>query len=712
MEQVYEVWIEIQANKERILDKNEFRAAMEKCKNAGMTGIILSVKDTTGFVLYESSLAEHYSVFDADFAADVDYVKQCFAIIRDLGMKCYAAFDVFAEGNKKRRHPQMKGFKPGWECEVYGLDEDGQPVIRKSTDERNIQTVGSIDDFGEIFVNPGNEEVRSYELALLKEFAEKYRPDGIVLDRVRYVGLSTDFGESTKKAWEAYSGVTGENWPEDIYTIEQDENGRREIPGKYFGSFFEYRAAVVKSFIKSVREMIDATCPDVEFYDYTGSWYPLYYQVGANWASEQYESTEFPWCDGRCMAQTGYAEYVDRLLSGFYYSDIWMSEVEEKKLPAYWYSVEGSYEIASKVTKRKEGLVGSLFIEQYKEDPGRLQEAMSVCFAKTSGCMIFDLSYIADYDWWEYMKKVKVTQLEPTDCKELNEICKDTFREEYHMTEERIQKNLFGDLEFSWQESLKIVDSETGKILGFIGIKISKNAELYPDTAWISLFAVRKEEQKKGYGRMLLATVCENLKKQGIKMIYVGQDFNNFFPGIPDPDEEKESLFTKCGFTLNTEQHFDLEADITENALIENFDKTPFEKEFSVDTYRDDQTELLAFLEQEFPGRWVFEAKEAIANGKDPQSIVILWNQDKTEIVGYCMLSVDEKGYGGLGPIGIAKKIRGKHVGDFILNQSLQQLKQIGAVRVNIDWTILKDFYGQFGFKAERLYLAAYKRFE
>ena len=38
------------------------------------------------------------------------------------------------------------------------------------------------------------------------------------------------------------------------------------------------------------------------------------------------------------------------------------------------------------------------------------------------------------------------------------------------------------------------------------------------------------------------------------------------------------------------------------------------------------------------------------------------------------MLSVDDKGYGGLGPIGIAKKIRGKHVGDYILNQSLQQV--------------------------------------
>ena len=117
-------------------------------------------------------------------------------------------------------------------------------------------------------------------------------------------------------------------------------------------------------------------------------------------------------------------------------------------------------------------------------------------------------------------------------------------------------------------------------------------------------------------------------------------------------------------------------------------------------------------MEREFPGRWVFEAKEAIAEGKNPESIVILWNKDKTEIVGYCMISVDEKGYGGLGPIGIAKKIRGKHVGDYILNQSLQQLRKIGAVRVNIDWTILKEFYGQFGFKAERLYLAAYKDFK
>ncbi len=82
------------------------------------------------------------------------------------------------------------------------------------------------------------------------------------------------------------------------------------------------------------------------------------------------------------LHRQGYAELTDRILSGFYYSDIWMSEAKEKNLPAYWYSVEGSYEIAAKATEHKEGLVGSLFIEQYREHPERLQEAMSVCFAK------------------------------------------------------------------------------------------------------------------------------------------------------------------------------------------------------------------------------------------------------------------------------------------------------------------------------------------
>ena len=49
MEKRYDVWVEITANKEWILDAVKFEETMKKCRAVGMTGIILSVKDTTGF---------------------------------------------------------------------------------------------------------------------------------------------------------------------------------------------------------------------------------------------------------------------------------------------------------------------------------------------------------------------------------------------------------------------------------------------------------------------------------------------------------------------------------------------------------------------------------------------------------------------------------------------------------------------------------------
>ena len=96
------------------------------------------------------------------------------------------------------------------------------------------------------------------------------------------------------------------------------------------------------------------------------------------------------------------------------------------------------------------------------------------------------------------------------------------------------------------------------------------------------------------------------------------------------------------------------------------------------------------------------------------EEIVLLRSISENELVGYCILSSeknkagDKTGFGGLGPIGIAKKIRGNQVGNYILCQSLVKAGDVGVTRVNIDWTILKDFYGQFGFTAQRIYRAGY----
>ena len=398
----YFVWIEITANKKLILDKTLFSDAMEKCAECGIDSVVLSVKDTSGFVLYSSKHAPHYSKFDADFE-EKDYLSDCLSVVHEKGMKMYAAIDVFAEGNKKRKHPLMKGLThKGWMCEVYGLNENNEPVVQPVADEKPIKTVGSIDDFGEIFVNPANDEVAEYELSLIEEVMNSYDIDGIVLDRVRYVGLSSDFSALSINKWKKLSGIDGEVDLSDIYAL-KNKDGEIEVEyGKYFSSFNTFRAQMITNFIKKVRNAVDAANKKIDFIDYTGSWYPLYHLVAANWASPDHLETSYPATDPVEYAKTAYIRYVDRMMSGFYYEDVEIEEARKHNKPADWYSVEGSADIAYAVTRREKPILGSLFLDQYKENPEDIRRAVDMCFKKSDGCMLFDLCYLVHNDWWEY----------------------------------------------------------------------------------------------------------------------------------------------------------------------------------------------------------------------------------------------------------------------------------------------------------------------
>ena len=398
----YFVWVEITANRDLILKRERFAEVMERCEKCGIDSIILSVKDTSGFVLYPSQYADHYSKYDERFQ-EKDYLQQCLEVVHQKGMKLYASFDVFAEGNKKRRHPSMKGLvRKGWMCEVYGLNDEDQPVVQLSTDERPIQTMGSIDDFGEVFVNPANDEVVEYELRLIEEVMNNYQIDGIVLDRVRYVGLNSDFSQLTIDKWKQANDIVGNIDLADIYKLKKT-NGKLEIEyGKYFGSFNTFRAQMICDFIGKVRKLVDNARKKIEFLDYTGSWYPLYYLMAANWASPDHLEESYPATNAREYAQTGYVRCVDRMLSGFYYEDVEIREAMEHQKPAYWYSVEGSAYMAYHVTKHEKPVIGSLYLYQYSEQPERIAQAIDMCFRKSDGCMLFDLNYLVRHDWWKY----------------------------------------------------------------------------------------------------------------------------------------------------------------------------------------------------------------------------------------------------------------------------------------------------------------------
>ena len=69
----------------------------------------------------------------------------------------------------------------------------------------------------------------------------------------------------------------------------------------------------------------------------------------------------------------------------------------------YWYSVEGSAEIADKVVMNAVPIVGGLYVEQYKDHPEQFERAIKMCLEKTNGVMIFDIVHIINYNWWNVL---------------------------------------------------------------------------------------------------------------------------------------------------------------------------------------------------------------------------------------------------------------------------------------------------------------------
>lgn len=295
-----------------------------------------------------------------------------------------------------------------------------------------------------------------------------------------------------------------------------------------------------------------------------------------------------------------------------------------------------------------------------------------------------------------------------SDKEALARLCQETIPSHYYVTKEALEKKLFQNSSFCEEASYSLW--ENGECLGFIGVKVSNCETLFPDTAWLSILAVKKEVQRKGYGTLLLEKAQSTLKAMGIKKWIVGQDFACFFSGLPEVTEELCGFFRKNHFVVSDDDpYYDLEGCVQENPLIEAFATEQFEADYTARAYHGEEAALLAFMQQEFPGRWEYGVERALQGGKNPQEIMLLWNREQTQLLGFCMLWKEPDGRGKLGPIGIAKAIRGKCVGEYFLCESLRQLKVLGRDRVNIDWTILTKFYGKFGFVPARTYCGAYK---
>ncbi|MEG0788606.1 MAG: alpha amylase family protein [Alistipes sp.] len=401
------MWFDCEANYARLSHPDSIRYYVTKLHDMGFTDLVIDVKSIMGETLYKSDIAPYMGEWEGvTRPANYDILALFIEEGHKQGLRVHGSLNVFAGGHNYFDRGIIYGEHADWQSQVY---TEGK-IVPISTIKSNYNGM----------LNPANPEVQEYELAILREFATKYPTvDGIIFDRVRFDNITSDFSLLSKELFEKYAGVSVRNFPDDILYWEQGADQKWNWkPGALFNKWVEWRASVIKNFVVKAHTQLKQANPKLLIGDYTGAWYPTYYYVGVNWASDQFDpSQDFDWATPE-YKNTGYAEQLDIYMTGLYYTLVTKDEVDKannlvgQRTEAgmvneqnYWYCIEGGAEWAKKITKGVVPVTGSIYVEQYEGNATQFSRAVAQALRDTDGLMIFDIDHIIKRDWWSVLSE-------------------------------------------------------------------------------------------------------------------------------------------------------------------------------------------------------------------------------------------------------------------------------------------------------------------
>ncbi len=399
------LWFDATANFERLSYPDSIRYYLQKAHSLGFTDAVVDVKPITGEVLYRSVVAPQMKEWNGFARPDTfDFLSTFITEAHKQKMRVHASLNIFSGGHNYIDRGIVYTSHPEWASIVY-TDSGTFPITKVKAKYSAM-------------LNPANPEIQNYEIEILKELVSKYpHLNGIILDRVRYDGICADFSPLSRSLFEHSLEKKIEHFPEDIFSWKKDSAGNTyRADGRYFKQWLEWRARVITGFMKKARAAVKNINPKISFGDYTGSWYPIYYEVGVNWASKKYDpSKKYSWATPT-YKNTGYAELLDLFSSGNYYFEVTKKEVLSKNETGttesgrvgkkeYWYSVEGACEITKEVLKNAVPVYGGLYVDQYNGHPEQFEKAIAMCLKKSDGLMIFDIVHIINNHWWDVLQR-------------------------------------------------------------------------------------------------------------------------------------------------------------------------------------------------------------------------------------------------------------------------------------------------------------------
>ena len=397
------MWFDAEANFERFSNRDSIDYYLAKIKDLGFTHAIVDVRPITGEVLYDSRIAPRMNEWHGYEREPFDYLGYFITRGHQLGLEVHASMNVFCAGHNYFNRGIIYDSHPEWASMVY-TPERGVVAI---TEEKH--------KYGGM-VNPVDTTYQRYIIDVMKELCTLYPElDGLMLDRVRFDGLSADFSPLSRSLFEEHLGRTVERFPQDIFEWRKGLKGWEVEEGPHFKDWIEWRTSSVTNFMKLARQEVKSVRENISFGTYTGAWYPTYYEVGVNFASQSYDpSRDFDWATPTYHT-TGYAELIDLYATGNYYTDITKSdymkfrrmlrnETDSRSFESDWYCVEGSCEHLRHIMGDNR-FVGGILVDQFYDKPENLTKTIATNLQLSDGLMVFDIVHIITKNLWKEVEQ-------------------------------------------------------------------------------------------------------------------------------------------------------------------------------------------------------------------------------------------------------------------------------------------------------------------
>lgn len=267
--------------------------------------------------------------------------------------------------------------------------------------------------------------------------------------------------------------------------------------------------------------------------------------------------------------------------------------------------------------------------------------------------------------------------------------------------------------------------TENGALRGFVATKLDPVGHLFlakdpawrPDRRHINSLAFQSPE----IGQTLLQAVLQATAQRQGPLVF-GQDVGHFFPGVPEEATHLSQFLLANGFVKNDTPDHDLQCDLaTYEPPAGSLGSLQQPGVRFARCTPEDVPALEEFLLREFPGRWHYDTiVHKCQTLEEPEDVFALWVDGAVEGFAYTQSQSSSAlpvggpvwcqdlgpNWGGLGPIGVSEKVRGRKLGGATLAGALLELKRAGVRNCTIDWTSLVGFYQKYGFQVTRRYQA------